>query len=161
MLSQSQRPLYAFIRAQVRTRTDAEDVYQQTAIVLCEEFDTFDRSKPFIVWACSIARHRILAYYRNAGRLKLLAGEELAAVLVDKYVSAAAKVDLRREKLQECLALLKSESREIIERHYYQEEGAGSIAAWLGVSESCVYKTLTRIRRACWTAWSEKLKEDR
>jgi RNA polymerase sigma-70 factor (ECF subfamily) len=160
LLSLSQRPLYAFIRAQVRTSTDAEDVYQQTAVVLCEEFDAYNPARPFIAWACGIAWHRVLSHYRNASRLKFLAGEALGSVLADKYASSAAQVDPRREKLQDCLAQLKPESREIIERHYYKEEDVQCIATDLGVSDSCIYKTLARIRRVLLDCIERKLKED-
>jgi RNA polymerase sigma-70 factor, ECF subfamily len=160
LLTLSQRPLYTFIRAQVRTDMDADDLFQQTAVVLCEEFGTYDPSKPFIAWACGIAWKRILLHYRNSSRLKLLTGPKLGAILAEKYVSSAAGVELRQEKLRECLALLKPESRKIIEQHYYRGEGIGAISGELGVSESCVYKTLARIRRTLLDCIARKLKEE-
>jgi RNA polymerase sigma-70 factor (ECF subfamily) len=161
LLSASQRPLYAFIRAQVRTREDAEEVYQETAAAICEDFGTYDPSRPFLAWACGIAWRRVLSHSRNASRLKLLGNQELEQVLLDKYVSAAAEVDARRERLQGCMSRLKPESREIIERHYFQQEGVASIAARLGVSERCVYRTLASIRSVLLDCVTRKLEEDR
>ena len=161
LLSLSKRPLYAFIRGLVRNREDADDVYQQTGLVLCEQFDRYDPSKPFIAWACGVAWRSVLVHRRNASRLRLLTDEEMGSVLADKFAALAAGVDLRLECLQKCLTLLKPESREIIERHYFKNEGIGRVADRMGVSESCVYKTLARIRRTLLDCVERKLKEDR
>ena len=131
------------------------------AHALCEQFDRYDPSKPFIAWACGVAWRSVLLHRTNASRLRLLTHEELGSVLADKFAASAAQVDPRLERLRECLAALKPESREIIERHYFEDEEIGRVADRLGVSESCVYKTLARIRRTLLDCVERKLKEDR
>src|SRR5579871_2904389 len=110
LLAVSQRPLYAFIRAQVRTPADADDIYQETATVLCDHFDAYDPEKPFFAWACGIAWRKVLSHRRNASRLKLVAGEELGALLAESIAGAIARVDPRVDRLTECLNSLKPES---------------------------------------------------
>jgi RNA polymerase sigma-70 factor (ECF subfamily) len=161
LLAVSQRPLYAFIRAQVRTPADADDVYQETATVLCDHFDAYDPEKPFFAWACGIAWRKVLSHRRNVARLKLVAGEELGAILSKSIAGAVARVDPRIDRLQECLGALKPESREMIEQHYYQEKEVRQIAGGIGVSERCIYKTLARIRRVLLDCIERKLAEER
>ncbi len=160
LLAVSQRPLYVFIRAQVRTPTDADDVYQETATVLCDHFDDYDPEKPFLAWACGIAWRKVLSHRRNASRLKLVAGEELGAILSESVAAAIARVDPRIDRLKECLDSLKPESREIIEQHYYQEKQVKQIAGRIGVSQRCIYKTLARIRRLLLDCIERKLAEE-
>ena len=92
--------------------------------------------------------------------MKLMANEELGAALAAKFAAKAHQHNPRMERLRECLALLKPESREIIQRHYFEEEEVGGVARRLDVSESCVYKTLAKIRRVLLDCVQRKLKED-
>ncbi len=160
LLSLNQRSLYAFIRGQVRTREDADDVYQETTVVLVEQYNPAEPPGNFFAWACGIAWRKVLVEYRNRSRLKLLANEELGRILAEKVAASVAWVSPRIDRLQECIASLKTESRDIIEGFYFREESVTQIAARLGVSEPCVYKTLTKIRRTLLDCIERKLRED-
>jgi RNA polymerase sigma-70 factor (ECF subfamily) len=160
LLTSSQRPLYAFIRAQVNSRTDADDLLQQTTTVLWEKFDSFDSTRSFIGWACGIAWREVLSHRRNARRRRLELGEEMAEIIADKFAAASAEVDRRLDKLQDCLAQLKPESRRLVEQRYFQDESVGRIAAKSGSSESSIFKTLARIRQLLLDCVQRKLKEE-
>lgn len=160
LISFSQRPLYAFIRAYVRDRSDADDVYQQTAMVLFEHFDSFDPARSFLGWACGIAWNKVLSHYQNVRRLRLVAGEELGAMLADKVAAVAVQVDRRRDYLLDCVAQLKPESRELLQRHYYDEQAVAQIAEEWGVSSPCIYKTLAKVRLVLLNCIERKLKEE-
>jgi RNA polymerase sigma-70 factor (ECF subfamily) len=161
LLSLSRRPLYAFIRAQVRTSADADDVYQETATVLCDHFDDYDPEKPFFPWACGIAWRKVLSHRRYASRLKFMAGDELGGLLAESLTAEIARVDPRIDELRACLESLKPESREMIEQHYYKEKEVKQIAERVGVSERCIYKTLAKIRRVLLDCIEGKIAEDR
>ena len=161
LFESNRRPLYAFILTQVRTLEDAEDAFQETARVLCEQFDTYDPEKPFFSWACGVAWRKVISQRRNASRLRLLVDNPLGEELAEKVAASIARVDPRLDLLRECLDSLKPESREIVERRYCKEDPVGSIAAGLGVSESCVYKTLTKICGVLLDCIEGKLKENR
>jgi len=160
LLTQSQRPLYAFIRSQVYSRTDADELLQQTTTILWEKHASFDRSQSFIRWACGVAWREVLQHRRNSRRRELAIGPELGDVLAEKLASAADQVDRRLDKLQECMAALKPRSRRLIERRYYQDQDVGQIAAQTGASESTVYKALTNIRRLLLDCIQRKLQEE-
>ena len=70
LLLASQRRLYAFIRAQVRSRNDADDLLQQTSAVLWEKFADFQPDGDFARWACGVARLEVLTHLRNQRRLR-------------------------------------------------------------------------------------------
>ena len=159
LLTMSQRPLYAFIRGQVYSRTDADELLQQTTAILWEKFETFDRSQSFIRWACGVAWREVLLHRRNCRRRKLALSDELGEQLATKLASSAAEVDQRLDVLQDCLALLQPRSRRLIERRYYMDEDVRQIAAGSGESASSVYKSLTKIRQLLVDCVRRKLQE--
>jgi RNA polymerase sigma-70 factor, ECF subfamily len=145
-LTASQRPLYAFIRSQVYSRNDADEVMQQTTAVLWEKYETFRSDGDFVRWACGIARLEVLAHFRNRRRLRVVLDDNLAEAVADRLAAAAADVDLRLDMLIECMKELVIRDRDLIERHYRSEQSVTEIAAALGVSESSIYKRLSHSR---------------
>jgi RNA polymerase sigma-70 factor, ECF subfamily len=160
LLALSQRPLYAFIRAQVQCRADADEILQQTSTVLWEKFEAYDRTRSFIAWACGIAWREVLSHRRDCRRRKLLLDDALGDVLAARFAAAAERVDERLDSLRECMALLKPDSRRLIERRYYNEEDVEKIATRAGASASSIYKSLTRLRRVLLDCVAGKLKEE-
>ena len=61
----SERELFRYVVALVPNVADAEDIVQQTALVLWEKFSAYDPGQPFTPWACRFARRcRCLATSR-------------------------------------------------------------------------------------------------
>lgn len=146
LLMKSQRCLYAFIRAQVRSRDDADDLLQQTSAVLWEKFPSFRSDGDFARWACGVARLEVLSHLRNQRRLRVLLREDVATAISRKLADTAAEVDARLDRLVECMKELGRHDRELIRRHYHKHQSVKDIAAALDVSESSIYKGLNRSR---------------
>jgi RNA polymerase sigma-70 factor (ECF subfamily) len=160
LLTASQRALYAFIRAQVNSRADADDLVQQTTAILWEKFASFDATRSFVAWACGIAWREVLSHRRQCRRRRVELGDELGEVLAEKLASASSEVDQRLDKLHECLGLLKPESRQLVELRYFKDESVDRIAARSGSSESSIFKTLTKVRQLLLDCVQRKLKEE-
>ena len=131
-LTASQRRLYAFIRSQVYSRNDADEVMQQTTAVLWEKYESFRTDGDFVRWACGIARLEVLAHFRNRRRLRVVLDGNVAEAVSDRLAAAAAEVDLRLDMLVECMKELIGRDRDLIERHYRSEQSVTEIAAALG-----------------------------
>jgi RNA polymerase sigma-70 factor, ECF subfamily len=160
-LTASQRRLYAFIRGQVCSRDDADEVMQQTTAVLWEKHNSFRPDGDFVRWACGVARLEVLAHWRNRRRLRVMLGDEVAEAVGNKLVAAAAEVDLRLDMLVECMGELAGRDRDLIERHYRSQQSVTEIAAELGVSESSVYKRLSRSRDMLYECVQQRLSQRR
>jgi RNA polymerase sigma-70 factor, ECF subfamily len=98
-LTAGQRRLYAFIRSQVASRDDADEVMQQTTTVLWEKYDSFRPDGDFVRWACGVARLEVLTHWRNRRRVRVLLGEDVAEAVGRRLADAAAEVDLRLDML--------------------------------------------------------------
>jgi RNA polymerase sigma-70 factor, ECF subfamily len=160
LLMANQRSLYAFIRAQVRTRPDADEILQQTTAVLWEKFDTFRQCEDFARWACGVAWREVLQHARNRRRQRLLAGEQLAELLTDRLLVSASQVDRRLDMLKACLDMLPPASRRLIDRRYLQQESVDDIAARQRQSASNIYKALAKIRDLLLRCVERKLREE-
>ena len=58
--------IFAYIHALVPNWADAEEVLQETGIVLWEKFHQFDRGSDFGRWACSVAHFEVLKHRKRA-----------------------------------------------------------------------------------------------
>src|SRR5262249_35559801 len=82
-LRQDQTRLYGYIHALVRDLNDADDLYQQTALILWKKFAEFDRSRSFFAWACGIARLEAASFLRSRSRQRLYFSDDLSLLLVE------------------------------------------------------------------------------
>jgi RNA polymerase sigma factor (sigma-70 family) len=88
-------------------------------------------------------------------------GEDVAEAVGQKLAAAADEVDQRLDMLVECINELAGRERELIERHYRSQQSVTEIAAELGVSESSVYKRLSRSRDLLYDCVQQRLSQRR
>ena len=74
---QHQSRVYAYIRALVFRRADAEDLLQEVAVVLWRKFDQFEPGSRFDQWAYRVARNQIPVLPQKKQRDRLLFSQEL------------------------------------------------------------------------------------
>src|SRR6266404_5220948 len=94
-LRDHQTQLFGYIYSLVRNLDDADDLFQQTSLVLWDKFDHFDPGKSFIAWACGVARFEVSNFLRSRSRQRLHFSDELGLMLID------AHEELGREDLEE------------------------------------------------------------
>src|SRR5437867_761160 len=99
----NQARLYGYIHCLVRNLSDADDLYQQTALILWKKFDEFDPQRSFFAWACGIARGEIANFLRSRGRQRLYFSDDLSLLLVEAQAELSNnELDDRREALSRC-----------------------------------------------------------
>jgi RNA polymerase sigma-70 factor (ECF subfamily) len=50
----SQDRIYAYVATLLPNRADAEEVFQQTSLILWKKWQQFDPSRDFVRWACGM-----------------------------------------------------------------------------------------------------------
>ena len=55
LMTRHQRQIFSYIYTLVPNRPDAEDLLQETSLVICEKFREFEVGTDFVAWACQIA----------------------------------------------------------------------------------------------------------
>jgi RNA polymerase sigma-70 factor (ECF subfamily) len=157
-LRQSQSRLYGYIHALVHDLNDADDLFQQTSLVLWKKFDEYDPRRSFFSWACGVARFEVANFVRARGRQRLYFSDDLSLLLIEAH-AAVSDEDLadRRDALARCVQSLRQRDRELLAECYGDEAGVPDASARRGRSPQSVYNSLRRIRRALFECVSRAL----
>lgn len=144
----SQRRVYAYIVSMLPNRTDAEEVFQQTSLILWRKWAEFDAEREFDRWACGIAHNEIRNYIRRADRGCISLTEAMLDTLGESLLANKPRPDNRIDALEKCLEELSASHQELVERCYRRDEKPIELAKQLGLAPATLYMKLHRIRRA-------------
>lgn len=147
--------LFRAARAILRSDQDAEDVLQQTWLVVYRNLSQFRGDAAFTTWATRIAIHNAIAAARKRPAI---------AEVVDGPSDAAPDADVEREQLgrllEATLAELPQTHREVMVLRDVLELDTAETAACLGVTPEAVRVRLHRARAAVAAALTTQLLDD-
>lgn len=148
LYNQEQRAIYAYIRALLFSRDDAEDVFQETCIALWRSFDEYQAGTNFGAWAREIARFRVLAHGKKKLGDRHVFQEEVVNSLAEDLQSNMHEYDQRQRALQDCLEGLRKSDRDLLVERYAGTTTTVELAKRLKRPLSTLYKSLRRIRNS-------------
>lgn len=137
--------IFAFIRSLVFSRADADDVLQETALVLWEKFDQFEPGTRFDRWAFRIAHFQVMYHRQKKARDRLRFSDSLVEQLGDDMLADTARLEATQEALAQCLGKLPDADRELIRQRYRGDTTNRDVAREIGRSESAISRALNRI----------------
>lgn len=143
--------LSAYIRAHVRNWADAEDIFQQTAVVALRKLSEGVRVEKMGAWSREIARRTILDYWkRNQRRSPVLSADAMDSLesAFSGYDASDVRQDTRLETLLGCLSKMPSKLRSIVDKFYKEHLSLAEIGRESGRSAGAVQVSLSRIRRS-------------
>lgn len=138
--------LRAFVRSLVYSWDDADEVMQNTGLVLWRKFDSFDPNTEFMRWACVVARFEVLAWRRDKARDRHVFDEDLVNLLAEEAAEEHEVLHRERRALQVCLQKLPENQRRIVVAAYEPGVRLNQVAATLGKTATAFYKSLNRAR---------------
>ena len=147
-ITKSQRQLHAFILSMVWNAAEADDVLQETNLVLWEKVAEFDGNRPFLPWAMRFAQWQALAWIKRHKRQRLVFDDDLAQLLANEAAMDEPAFDARRVALASCFQKLRPEQRELIARRYEPEASVNAMAEAAGTTAKAISDRLRRIRHA-------------
>lgn len=145
-MTKYQRRIHAFILSLVWNPADADDVLQQTNLVLWQKAAEFDESRPFLPWALRFAQLQSLAWLKSRQRHRVVFDNDLVMLLAGE-AAAEPLFDPRRIALASCLQKLKRPQRELVLKRYEPDGSVNAIAAAVGITPKAVSDRLRRIRQ--------------
>ena len=147
---QSERQLYAYILTLLPNRADADDVLQESSLVMWDKFDVAAPPTDFLAWARRIAYYKVLDFYKTTRRERA----RLSQAFVERVAEAASeqaqvlRLDERREVLAECVEKLLPRDRDLLAKRFAAGATTRSTSEQLGRSVEAVYKALAKLRQA-------------
>jgi RNA polymerase sigma-70 factor (ECF subfamily) len=141
-----------YVHALVRDRSAAEDIVQETALLVFRRFAEYDAARPFVAWALGIARFKVMGLNRDAARSRLVFDEEALIRFTESWVEQSAGQSERGAALEKCLEKLPDHTRRVVRLRYFEGLNAERIATRTGSTGAVTRVTLQRAReqlRAC------------
>jgi RNA polymerase sigma-70 factor (ECF subfamily) len=147
LMTRHHRQIFAYIYALVPNRYDAEDLLQETSVVICEKFDAFEDGTDFVAWACQIAYWRVRYSRQKFARSKVVFDQDIVDALAQTASEMAEELDERHLALGHCLQKLPPRDRELLLVRYEPGCGVEEAARRSGRTLQTAYKALTRLRK--------------
>lgn len=145
--TQSQRGLYLYLLPLLGHPGDADEVLQETNLVIWAKWQQFEEGTNFLAWARAIARLEVFRFRRSRHHKLTLLEEGLLDQVSRRAEVISDEVDLRQEALAECMDKLRPKDRELIRLRYAPGSNGDKVAKKLGRPANSVYQSLSRIRR--------------
>lgn len=148
LLTRYQQRIFLFIFSLLPNRSNAEDVLQETTLLMWKRFDEFESGTNFKAWACKIAYYKVLEFVRRQSSDRHRFSDEftqrVAAMVIGESPDMA---QARHVALAHCLEKLPTKDRDVIRRRYRPGGSVRAVAQELGRSTRGIHKALSRVHR--------------
>ena len=147
-LTRSQSRLYAFVYTVVANRELADDIFQETNLVLWRKASEYDVSRDFLPWAFAIARNQVRAAWQTKKRTRIVFDPDVAEKIAESILSRQEKVGNRQAALADCLETLPEDHRQMSRERYEEESSVAELASVRSQTANAMAVTLHRIRQS-------------
>ena len=148
LITRHQAAIYAYILTIHPDRVAAQDILQESNLVLCRKLAEFEPGSNFKAWAFRIAYWQTMAHLKRVQRAGLVTLEPDVLELVAREAEEQL-VDFedRHLALRSCLQKLPAGDASILLAHYQRGESLAELSGRLGRTREALKQVLLRIRR--------------
>lgn len=136
----------------------ANNVLQETNLVLWRKSGEFQPGTSFSAWARQVAYWQVQAYVRDRRRDRHVFSEQLIDQLANRDYETIDEAE-NRIALRHCLKQVSNSNLQLLRQRYEQGLSIASLAQRLGRTQSAVKVGLMRIRRALLKCIEKQLAE--
>lgn len=149
LIAESRSRVFGYIYAMLHNMSDAEDVYQQTTVVLWEKFDEFKPETSFCSWALKIAYYNIKNFRRSQGRTRLFFSDSVMEKVADSYQAIENKQSSEKtDALVTCLKRLSEKQQQLLKQRYAESTSIEQLAKLESKSAAAISMVLVRLRKS-------------
>jgi len=160
LLGQNQRRIFQYVLSLVPQWGEAEEIMQETNLVLWREFGQFQSGTNFAAWACKVAFHQVLAWRKRRQRDRLEFSVEFLETIAEEAASCSDLLEERAQLLSDCIDKLPLQHRDLLRLRYTEGQSIDAIAAKVGRTLDAVYRVLSRIRHTLHDCVSKTLPQE-
>lgn len=144
--AQNHHRLSAFVHLLVPSWQDAEEIVQDTLVVLWQKFEDFDPATSFFSWAARVAQYEVLNYRRSKRRHALVLDSNILEAVAATAMEQLDDLQFHREALEHCIKKLAERDREIVRLRYQEGANIHSTAESVGRTTGHIQRMLRKIR---------------
>lgn len=145
LLSLNYQRIYNYILMLVANHNNADDIMQETSILMYEKFNMFEKGSDFLAWANTIAKYKTLEFLKKQKKDKLVFNQEIVDLIERDSQDRFKKHEEWLDALRKCVSLLSRLDRQLLHIRYYENVSTPVIANRLGCSFQKVYRNMSRI----------------
>lgn len=154
--------LRAFLLSLTGSQAAADDLAQDTSLVLWQKRDEYDPSGDFKAWAFRIGFFQVQNYRRKLARQqnREIPGDELFEQIADVASQRHGRDDLhenRRLAMVTCLGKLRDDHRELVLNRYQNSHSLEALADGEGINRNAMAQKLFRLKRNLFTCVEKQL----
>ncbi len=142
-MSVNHMSLYAYIMSMVGNSHDADDIMQNTSVLMWERFSEFKKGTDFVAWGIRIAFYKIKEFRAHNNRYQF--DDDVFEQLHTKARANLTNANLYADKLNLCLAKLPSSDASLLRLRYGCDYSIKWISQRTNVSVQAVYMKLSKI----------------
>lgn len=146
LLMRNQTRIHTYILCQVPNRSDAEDILQDTIVVMLDKFSAFEEGSNFLAWGITIARYKIKSFRRKNQNSRMIFDDTMVDLIEKEAVSSFDSFQEEAEVLRGCIGKLPPKYKEYLRLRYEQGLSYREIGRQIAISMQAVYKTMVRIQ---------------
>lgn len=147
LMTAHQGRLYAYVLSLLGDPDQANDVLQETNLVLWRTAGEFQMGSNFRAWAFRIAHFQVMAHRQRQLRDRLVFDDEMLAVLDPAARAVDETYRERQERLTACLEKLPQTHRDLLRQRYADGLSLQAIAGSVRRTANAVAQALFRVRR--------------
>ncbi len=143
-----QRPVYGLALRLLQREAEAAEVAQEALLRAYQNLHRYDDSRPFDLWVLAITRNLCLDLLRRRTKVRTEELEPMKEVLPSGDVSQEdrAIATEERQSLEEAMATLSADDREVLALYYVQKRTTKEIAQVMGCAPGTIMARLFRAR---------------
>ncbi|HLL82228.1 MAG TPA: sigma-70 family RNA polymerase sigma factor [Longimicrobium sp.] len=143
-----QRPVFGLCLRLLTSEAEASEIAQEVFLRAYQNLHKYDEERPFDLWVLAIARNLCLDVLRRRSKVQTSDVEEMKETLPSGEQSAEEGAIAREERrsLEQALATLPPEDREVLALYYVQKRTTKEIAQILSVAPGTIMARLFRAR---------------
>lgn len=146
VLSGGQLRIYTYIMAVVANRNDADDIMQQTMLMMWQKFDTFEPGTDIVAWGIAIARYLIMEFRRKQKKDSRIRFSERTFVELEREAKGRLEdTEDYVKSLRHCVEKLSSRDKTLVDLRYEQGVTVKDISIRMSRTVQNVYYHLSRI----------------
>jgi RNA polymerase sigma-70 factor (ECF subfamily) len=148
LITKFQGRLFGFLLSLLGDVDQANEVLQETNLVLWRKSDEFQSGSDFKAWSFRVAHFQVMAFRQRQIRDRLVFSDEVIEQFSRDAVTQDDAYEQRIELLGVCIDSLSERNRDVLCRFYDQGESLDTIAASLKRTANAVGQMLFRIRKS-------------
>ena len=153
LVEQNHQRIRLYLGRYVHCSAQVDDIAQEVFWIAFRQLSDFRQEAKFSTWLIGIARNKALEFLKaetkGRKRIRHFFEAEIASRQISRLENDAdgELAEQRLSAMQLCLDQLPEQSRELINRYYFEQQPATNIAAQANVTTGSVRMKLFRIRQ--------------